>query len=258
KTNSSKVELSTEVNMAKVLLQNPSYTTSQKDMLSKVLGEVEPVLSKPNATTQEIGQAVSKLESAMSSLVKMDIPNNAEIVYWDESSDQNLLVINGALTGLNIPSNVQKELVITNGTKTSTVMGANVNWYSGSADNYNGYQFILGSKQLKGLNEGIYSMYVKFTLNGKAYEVPISIDKALPLVVKNDFMPINSEGSLQLVTGSVRIKLLEDIQSLKASDIGNESSVLNVINQAEVIAKLSTATQAQLKNEDSKLQEINK
>lgn len=89
--------------------------------------------------------------------------------------DNNFLIVNGALSKLNIPKYVNKELVIVDKNNSSkSIIGANVNWYSENKENYNGYQFAINNELVNSLNAGAKA-YIKFDFDNNKYEVPVNI-----------------------------------------------------------------------------------
>ncbi|MGL4742505.1 MAG: M60 family metallopeptidase, partial [Sarcina sp.] len=130
-------------------INTDEYTDSSVQVLKNALNQAQNIVDDQNATQQEVSESTNILKEAIESLVKVQSINNlVKDVYWDGDA----LVINGELNGANMSSNVVKRLEITNEYGESvTLTGANVNWYSGNADNYNGYQFVIRQSLLRNL-----------------------------------------------------------------------------------------------------------
>ena len=92
--------------------------------------------------------------------------------YWQPYGYVMNLEVN---TGKNIPKGTKMELISKNeeGKVLSVTPGVDVNWYSNSKEDYNGFQAIITHEQL--INEtGTNKLYVRVILNGKVYEAPVS------------------------------------------------------------------------------------
>lgn len=194
--NDTKNQLSTNINLANILINNEMYKyVNGAGDLKTMLEQAENIMKNPKSTIADIGLMNIKLENATSVLLEGNSKNIAQIIYWDKGC----LVINGDIKSLNIPSDIEKKMYIINRNgKSICLTGANVNWYSGNSENYNGYQFIITPELVKDLDQGIHAVYVEFTLGGKTYDMPIQINVALPLERNVNYCALNNSNVLEL------------------------------------------------------------
>lgn len=150
-------------------------------------------------------------------------------------------VLNGNINNIVIPKNVKKILTIkdSNGNILYNEVVTNLNWYDG-ANNYNGYQAIIVSKNLKSLSTlKNYKMYISFEINGENYQIPIT-DNHISMP-KNNLLGFeittNLKKNLNLSTGDS----IKNTSIVKSSYKTSYGYVINVSNnfQNKFIAKNS-------------------
>ncbi|HAT4365449.1 TPA: hypothetical protein I9148_003037 [Clostridium perfringens] len=151
----------------------------------------QKVFVNPNASQQEVDDAVKNIESALKNMNSSiaSIASNFKEAYWQG----NKLVFGGTFDILNtdVDQNSEKILIIkdNNGNIVKKINTWNASWNGNT-----GYQYFINVKDFESLSNGIYKLYVSTTINGATYESTVKQPKSLlRYIVHNNINDLESQ-----------------------------------------------------------------